>query len=505
MASWYGRGACAILIWLVTFTACPADSPDATPAFKPEEIEALVAPIALYPDTLLSQVLMASTYPLEIVHAGRWIRENPNLRGDAAVKAVEQMPWDVSVKSLVAFPQILAPMNDKLDWTQKLGDAFLAQPSDVFAAVQRLRGRAQASGNLQSNPQQTVSVEPAPAGGQAQVLRIESADPQVIYVPAYNPTVAYGGWSSPSYPPTYWPPPPAYYPGTALMSGLAWGVGIAAAGAIFSDCNWGGGDVDIDYNKVTNIDRNFDRSKVQGQGGRWQHDPGHRQGVAYRDNASRQQYAGAVPGADRRAEYRGRDAAGANQRAADRANAGGRTAGAGGPANANRAEGAAQRGAAGNRPSGANSPGAGNRSTGPDRSTAANRPASADRPSSANRPTSADRPSSANRPTSAERPSSANRPASADRPSSANRGAVNNPAGGRANQAGGANRGATSGTAGGGRDSAFAGVGGGGNSAQRSYDRGRSSAQSSGANRGGGGRSGGGGGGGGGGRGGGRR
>ena len=134
--------------------------------FPPEEIEALVAPIALYPDSLLSQVLMASTYPLEIVHAARWVKTHKDLKGEAAVKAVQDQPWDVSVKSLVAFPQVLEPMNDKLDWTQRLGDAFLASEKDVLDAVQRLRVRAQQAGHLSSNAQQKVIVEaPTPEPG----------------------------------------------------------------------------------------------------------------------------------------------------------------------------------------------------------------------------------------------------------------------------------------------------------------------------------------------------
>ena len=278
-----------------------------TASFKSEEIDALVAPIALYPDSLLAQVLMASTYPLEVVQAARWVKTNPSVKGDAAVKAVEGQLWDVSVKSLVAFPQVLQPMDEKLDWTQKLGDAFLAQKEDVFAAVQRLRARAQKSGNLQSNEQQKVTVEPAESVVQPQqtIVRIEPANPEVIYVPAYNPTVVYGAWSAPSYPPYYWPPPPAYYPGYALASGLAWGVGLAAAGAIFSDCDWGGNDVDIDIDRATNIDRNVNRTNIQN--GKWQHDPGHRQGVAYRDNATRERYGRNAAGAEARGAYRGRE------------------------------------------------------------------------------------------------------------------------------------------------------------------------------------------------------
>lgn len=281
--------------------------------FAPEELEALVAPVALYPDAVLSQVLMASTYPMEIVFAARWLKANPKLSGDEAVKAVQDQPWDVSVKSLVAFPQILEPMNEKLDWTQKLGDAFLAQNKDVMDAVQRLRARARQAGNLSSNAQQQVVEQPAQGASTTTVIRIEPTNPQVVYVPAYNPTVVYGSWAYPSYPPYYWPPSPAWYPGGALVSGFAWGVGLAAAGAIFSDCDWGRGDVNINVNKAANIDRNFDRTKVQQSGGRWQHDAAHRQGVAYRDNASRERYGRNTAGAEQRDAYRGRDTAGAQR------------------------------------------------------------------------------------------------------------------------------------------------------------------------------------------------
>src|SRR5215470_112908 len=250
------------------------------PPLKPEEIEALVAPIALYPDSLLSQVLMASTYPLEIVQAARWAKANPNVKGDAAVKAVGDQTWDVSVKSLVAFPQILEPMNEKLDWTQKLGDAFLADQKAVLDAVQRLRARADQSGNLKSNEQQKVIVEEA--APQQTIIKIEPTQPETIYVPAYNPTVVYGAWSYPAYPPVYWPPSPVWYPGGYLAAGFAWGVGLAAAGAIFGGCNWGHGDVNVNVNKAVNIDKNFDRTKVSGGGG-WQHNPEHRKGVSYRD------------------------------------------------------------------------------------------------------------------------------------------------------------------------------------------------------------------------------
>jgi hypothetical protein len=286
------------------------------PPLKPEEIEALVAPIALYPDSLLTQVLMASTYPLEVVQAARWLKANPKLKGDDAVKAVANQPWDVSVKSMVAFPQILEPMDQKIDWTQKLGDAFLADQKAVLDAVQRLRAKAQASGNLKSTEQQNVATQ---TQGQQTVIVIEPAKPDVIYVPAYNPTVVYGSWGYPAYPPYYWPPSPIYYPTPYYGAGVAWGAAWGfAAGAIYGNANWGGGDVNINVDRATNIDRNFNRNNVGG-GGKWQHDAGHRQGVAYRDNATRQQHGRDVGGASGRQDYRGRDGAGDRAGVSDRA------------------------------------------------------------------------------------------------------------------------------------------------------------------------------------------
>ncbi|WP_026035197.1 DUF3300 domain-containing protein [Cupriavidus sp. BIS7] len=289
----------------------PAQSQPAGAPYKAEEIEAMVAPIALYPDALLAQVLMASTYPLEVAQAARWLKARPDLKGDAAIKAVQGEPWDVSVKSLVAFPQVLEPMNDKLDWTQKLGDAFLGQPKDVLDAVQRLRKRAQESGNLQSNSQQKVIVEPPTTSGTTgttgtTIVRIEPADPQVIYVPTYDPAVVYGGWPYPGYPYYYWPPYPAYYP--PYGGAIGFGVGLIAAAAIFGDCDWNNGGAHVEHHKAKNIDRNFDARRAEG--GRWQHDAKHRQGVAYRDNASREKFGRSMAGADGRNGYRGRDAAG---------------------------------------------------------------------------------------------------------------------------------------------------------------------------------------------------
>ena len=170
--------------------------------FRTEELEQLVSPIALYPDALLAQILMASTYPLEIVSADRWVKANPNLQDQVLEDALQTQPWDPSVKSLAAFPQVLTMMNDQLDWTQKLGNAFLAQQKDVMDAVQLLRAKVQAQGNLQTTPEQKVIVK-QPAGSQTTVVKIEPASPQVVYVPTYNPTVVYGVWPYPAYPPYY--------------------------------------------------------------------------------------------------------------------------------------------------------------------------------------------------------------------------------------------------------------------------------------------------------------
>ena len=181
---------------------------------KAEELDALVAPIALYPDTLLAEVLMASTYPLEVVQADRWATENKALKGDQLKAAVDKQAWDDSVKSLVATPSVLSMMSTKLDWTQKLGDAVLAQQPDVMDAVQRLRTKAQANNKLQSTKEQKVSVKQEQS---KQVIVIEPAVPDTMYVPYYDPGVVYGGWPYPSYPPYYFPPPirirPRRHPG----------------------------------------------------------------------------------------------------------------------------------------------------------------------------------------------------------------------------------------------------------------------------------------------------
>src|SRR4029079_19056911 len=268
-----------LAIWLAAGPAVlvaqapePQDAAQKQP-FKPEELEQIVAPIALYPDSLLSQIFMASTYPLEIVQAARWQKEHPDVKGDAVAKAVEKETWDASVKSLVAFPDVLTMMNEKLDWTQKLGDAFLAQQKEVMEAVQRLRVRAKKAGTLKSSKEQAVKTEPAPAGAaQPQIIIIESKDPEVIYVPTYNPTVVYGAWPYPAYPPYYYYPP-YYAPGAAFFS---FSVGVVVGGAIWGNCNWGHSDIDINVNRYNNFNRNeFNRNEINngrnngGNNGKW--------------------------------------------------------------------------------------------------------------------------------------------------------------------------------------------------------------------------------------------
>jgi hypothetical protein len=235
------------------------------------------------------------------------------MKGDALAKALEAQPWDPSVKSLVNFPDVLGMMSEKIDWTQKLGDAFLAQQKDVMGTVQNLRAKAQASGNLKTTKEQVVKVE-------QETIIIEPASPQVVYVPAYNPTVVYGAWAYPAYPP-YPVYPAGYVAGTATFSFMAGAAVGAAWGYAWGHSNWHGGDVNVNVNQNTNINNNIDRSKYQnkvtsGQGGqgKWQHNPESRKGVAYRDQGTAQKYnKGGSPTAGTREAYRGRQDQGGRQ------------------------------------------------------------------------------------------------------------------------------------------------------------------------------------------------
>jgi len=322
----------------LTATAQPGG---ATAAFTPEQLEQVAAPVALYPDPLLAQLLMASTYPLEVVQAARFVKDNPNLKGAQLNEKLKEQTWDDSVKSLVEFPEVLTLMDQKLDWVQKLGDAFLGQQKELLDAVQRLRARAQAQGNLKSTPQQTVTVEPAaptaappPGPGQppppqpvvvqqqpATVITIEPTNPQVVYVPTYNPTVVYGAWPYPAYPPYYYYPP-GYVAGAALLS---FGIGMAVGGALWGNCNWGHGDVNVNVNQYNSYSRNVNnvdvanrRTDIQNNrgNGQWQHNPEHRKGAQYRDASTQQRFnKAATPNAQSREAFRGRAAEGRQEMA----------------------------------------------------------------------------------------------------------------------------------------------------------------------------------------------
>src|SRR5215510_16047903 len=273
------------------------------------QIEQLVAPIALYPDPLLSQVLMASTYPLEVVQAARWSRDNASVSGQALEEAMQKQSWDPSVKALAAVPQTLQMMNDKLDWTQQLGDAFLAQQNDVLDAVQRLRARADSNGYLKSTPEQKVTTTPRPAGQQstasssapANTYVIEPTNPDQYYVPVYDPSVVYGTWPYPDYEPFYW-----YPPGYALGPAYGFGAALLAGAAIWGTVNWLQNRVQINPLRYNS----FNRTNISNTN--WAHNPAHRGAVPYRDRAVAQQFGSQRASAAREA-FRGKADAGRQQ------------------------------------------------------------------------------------------------------------------------------------------------------------------------------------------------
>jgi len=261
----------------------------AAPLLSPDQLDGLVAPIALYPDPLLSQVLAASTYPLEIVEAQQWLGQNSNLQGAQLVDAAKQQNWDPSVQALVAFPEALKLLANDVRWTTDLGNAFLAQQADVMSAVQRMRARARASGKLATTRQQVVTVD---AQGGQNAIEIVPADPQVIYVPVYSPAYVWG------------PPVWAGYPDLWYPAGYGWGFGFGFGPGIYMSaffpswigwggwgwgCGWFGGGLFINagfFNHYGFHGGGFGRfggAWGGGYGGRlaWAHNPGHRLGVAY--------------------------------------------------------------------------------------------------------------------------------------------------------------------------------------------------------------------------------
>jgi uncharacterized membrane protein YgcG len=234
-------------------TPPPAQAAASQPAYTqqaPEQLEQLVAPIALYPDSLVAQVLAASTFPEQVVEADRWVQANPNLQGDALAEAVDQQPWDPSVKALTAFPSVLGNMDKNLSWTSSLGDAYYNQQQDVMAAVQAMRERAQSAGNLQSTPEQTVATQDSS-------IVIEPTSPDTVYVPAYDPWLVYGdplvAW------PGWYPYPGIWYDGPYLSFGVGFGIGF------FGGFGWGWGHWGFDWNRryaLYNHERYYSRSNT---------------------------------------------------------------------------------------------------------------------------------------------------------------------------------------------------------------------------------------------------
>jgi hypothetical protein len=259
------------------------------PKIPNDQLDSLVAPIALYPDPLLSQTLVASTYPLEIIQLEQWMKKNKNLKGKALADAVEKQKWDPSIQSMAALPDVVKQLAENVSWTTDLGNAFLAQQSDVMDAVQRMRAKAQGAGNLKSSKQQKVEIKTVET---KTVIVIEQADPQVVYVPAYNPTVVYGAPAYP-YPPIAYPPGYGMLAfGTGVAIGAAWGNGGWGYG-----CGWGSNNnvtINTGNKYVNNSNKNVNNINNVNKGGNnnWQHNPQHRGAAPYSNKATANQYGG---------------------------------------------------------------------------------------------------------------------------------------------------------------------------------------------------------------------
>jgi len=277
-----------------TQTSASGDEASRIPA---DQLDSLVAPIALYPDPLLAQTLAASTYPLELMQLQQWLGRNPGLKDKALADAVAKQPWDPSIQAMALLPDVVKRLTDDIQWTTDLGNAFLAQQSDVMDAVQRMRQKAQMTGALKSTPQQTVQTEVLES---KQVIVIEQADPQVVYVPSYNPVAVYGAPVYP-YPPIYYPP----WGGYAATAAISWGVGVAMGAAWGGgwgwNAGWGGNDIDINANNSFNRNANFNSNRAgninaANRSGNWQHNAAHRGGAPYRDRATANRYGGTARG-----------------------------------------------------------------------------------------------------------------------------------------------------------------------------------------------------------------
>jgi Protein of unknown function (DUF3300) len=266
-----------------------------------EQLDSLVAPIALYPDPLLSQTLVASTYPLEIVQLQQWLEKHKDLKDKALADEVKKQDWDPSIQAMAALPDVVKRLSENIKWTTDLGNAFLAQQSDVMEAVQRMRKKAQDKGNLKSSDQQKVETKVVE---NKQVIVVQQANPEVIYVPSYNPTVVYGAPVY-AYPPIYYPPAGYYAAGMAISFGVGMAIGAATWGGGWGwNCGWGGhNNVYINnnnnfvrsYNNRQNVYNN--RQNVSNRANStWQHNPQHRGGAPYADRTTARQYGGTSRG-----------------------------------------------------------------------------------------------------------------------------------------------------------------------------------------------------------------
>lgn len=266
------------------------------PKIPSDQLDSLVAPIALYPDPLLSQVLVASTYPLEIVQLQQWLNQHKDLKGQALTDAVMKENWDPSIQAMAALPDVVKQLADNIKWTSDLGNAFLAQQSDVMDAVQRMRMKARDTGNLKTSSQQKVETQVVE---NKTVVVIEPANPQVVYVPSYNPAVVYGPPLYP-YPPIYYPPPGYYAAGMAISFGVGVAIGAAWGGGWGWNCGWGGhNNVYINNNNTfirnNNIINNRQVNNLKGTSN-WQHNAQHRGAAPYPNRNLANQYGGTFRG-----------------------------------------------------------------------------------------------------------------------------------------------------------------------------------------------------------------
>jgi Protein of unknown function (DUF3300) len=287
---------------LVPGNAVAAQTPQA--AVPAEQLDSLVAPIALYPDPMLSQTLVASTYPLEVIQLQQWLAQNKGMNEKQLAEAVKKQDWDPSIQGLAALPDVVKLLADNIKWTTDLGNAFLAQQNDVMDAVQRMRQKAQDAGNLKSSEQQKVETKVVES---KQVIVIEQANPQVVYVPSYNPTVVYGAPVY-AYPPIAYPPVGYYAAGMAISFGVGVAMGAMWGGGWGYGAGWGGNN-NVTINNNNNFVNNSNRQNINNgnRGNRpanqpargnsnWQHNPQHRGGAPYGDRNTANKFGGTTRG-----------------------------------------------------------------------------------------------------------------------------------------------------------------------------------------------------------------